>query len=54
VCVSPLVLACTVDPIEPRMSNKSNSPEAFYQRICDILTAARSGIARTVNTTQVL
>jgi predicted nuclease of restriction endonuclease-like (RecB) superfamily len=28
--------------------------EAFYRRICDILTAARTGVARTVNTAQVL
>lgn len=28
--------------------------EAFYCRICDILTAARTGVARTVNTAQVL
>ncbi len=32
----------------------NNSPEALYQSICDILTAARSGVARTVNTAQVL
>lgn len=31
-----------------------NHQEAFYRRICDILTAARSGVARTVNTAQVL
>lgn len=33
---------------------QQNTPEAFYSRICDILTAARTGIARTVNTAQVL
>jgi predicted nuclease of restriction endonuclease-like (RecB) superfamily len=31
-----------------------NNQEAFYHRICDILTAARTGVARTVNTAQVL
>jgi predicted nuclease of restriction endonuclease-like (RecB) superfamily len=31
-----------------------NNPEAFYTRICDILTAARTSVARTVNTAQVL
>jgi predicted nuclease of restriction endonuclease-like (RecB) superfamily len=33
---------------------QQNTPEAFYRRIFDILTAARTGVARTVNTTQVL
>lgn len=33
---------------------QQNPPEAFYSRICDILTAARTGVARTVNTAQVL
>lgn len=33
---------------------QSDSPEAFYQRILDILTAARVGVARTVNTAQVV
>jgi predicted nuclease of restriction endonuclease-like (RecB) superfamily len=33
---------------------QQNSPEAFYRRICDILTAAHTGVARTVNTAQVV
>jgi predicted nuclease of restriction endonuclease-like (RecB) superfamily len=33
---------------------QQNTPEAFYGRICEILTAARTGVARTVNTAQVL
>ncbi len=33
---------------------QKNTPEAFYSRICDILTAACTSIARTVNTAQVL
>jgi predicted nuclease of restriction endonuclease-like (RecB) superfamily len=33
---------------------QQNAPEAFYSRICEILTAARTGVARTVNTAQVL
>jgi predicted nuclease of restriction endonuclease-like (RecB) superfamily len=33
---------------------ESNTQEDFYRRICDILTAARTGVARTVNTAQVL
>jgi predicted nuclease of restriction endonuclease-like (RecB) superfamily len=33
---------------------KPNTQEDFYRRICDILTAARTGVARTVNTAQVL
>jgi DUF1016 N-terminal domain len=37
------------------MSNiEPNTQEDFYRRICDILTAARTGVARTVNTAQVL
>jgi predicted nuclease of restriction endonuclease-like (RecB) superfamily len=31
-----------------------NSPDAFYEQICNILNAAQTNIARTVNTTQVL
>lgn len=31
-----------------------NTPESFYRRIRDILAVARAGVARTVNTTQVL
>lgn len=31
-----------------------NSPAGFYQRICDILSAARIGVVRTVNTAQVV
>jgi predicted nuclease of restriction endonuclease-like (RecB) superfamily len=33
---------------------QQNAPEAFYSRICEILTAARTGVARTVNTAQVV
>lgn len=33
---------------------EQNTQEAFYRRICDILSAARTGVARTVNTAQVL
>jgi predicted nuclease of restriction endonuclease-like (RecB) superfamily len=31
-----------------------NSPDAFYEQICNILNAAQTNIARTVNTAQVL
>jgi hypothetical protein len=33
---------------------QQSTPEEFYSRICDILAAARTGVARTVNTAQVL
>jgi hypothetical protein len=33
---------------------QQDAPESFYSRICEILTAARTGVARTVNTAQVL
>ncbi len=33
---------------------ESTTQQAFYRRICDILAAARTGVARTVNTAQVL
>jgi predicted nuclease of restriction endonuclease-like (RecB) superfamily len=36
------------------MSNQQNPPDRFYTRIRDILESARLGIARTVNTAQVL
>lgn len=37
------------------MSNiSSDNPEAFYQRIRDILDSAQANVARTVNTTQVI
>jgi DUF1016 N-terminal domain len=37
------------------MSNiPQESPEEFYTQICDILNAAQTGVARSVNTAQVL
>jgi predicted nuclease of restriction endonuclease-like (RecB) superfamily len=36
------------------MSDQTNSPDVFYDRIRDILESARIGVARTVNTAQVL
>jgi hypothetical protein len=36
------------------MSDQTNSPYVFYDRICDILESARIGVARTVNTAQVI
>lgn len=33
---------------------QSTPPDGFYNPICDILEAARTGVVRTVNTAQVL
>jgi predicted nuclease of restriction endonuclease-like (RecB) superfamily len=40
--------------LKPTGPSPSNAPDGLYQRIREILESARAGVARTVNTTQVV